>query len=164
MKRRFCAALMFAVLLTALLAACNSKTLDTIEDAVEQRMDTVEDVVEQRVNELEENVWITPAPIPMAEIPEAGDPEGREDAVGADTLSSGPQSSERTEMLTKEEAETIALKHAGLAAAEVSRLHTGYEVDDGVPEYDVQFYYDRWEYEYEIHAYSGRILSFEKDD
>jgi len=66
--------------------------------------------------------------------------------------------------LTREEAEAIALEHAGFAANQVKYLHTEYEIDDGRPQYEVSFHQDRWEYDYEIDAETGRILSFEKDD
>lgn len=66
--------------------------------------------------------------------------------------------------LTKEQAEVIALEHAGLTADQVKRLRTEYEIDDGIPRYEVQFRYDRWEYDYEINAENGNILSFDRDD
>ena len=66
--------------------------------------------------------------------------------------------------LTKEQAQEIALKHAGFTADQVERLRTEYEIDDRVPQYDVEFYVDQWEYEYEIHAESGDIISFDKDN
>ena len=66
--------------------------------------------------------------------------------------------------LTKEQAQEIALKHAGFTADQVERLRTEYEIDDRVPQYDVEFYVDQWEYEYEIHAKSGDIISFDKDN
>ena len=65
--------------------------------------------------------------------------------------------------LTKEEAIAIALKHAGLAKDQVSRLKAEFDYDDGVPEYDVDFHCDGMEYDYEIHGESGRILSWDKD-
>ena len=65
--------------------------------------------------------------------------------------------------LTKEEAIAIALKHAGLAKDQVSRLKAEFDYDDGVPEYDVDFYCDGMEYDYEIHAESGKLLSWDKD-
>lgn len=65
--------------------------------------------------------------------------------------------------LTAEQAQTIAVEHAGLTLSQVSRLQTKYEIDDGVPQYDVEFRYDGVEYNYEIHADTGKILSFEKD-
>ena len=66
--------------------------------------------------------------------------------------------------LTEEDAAAIALAHAGLTAEQVQGLHTMYEIDDGVPEYEVDFRMDRTEYEYTIHAETGEILSFEMDD
>ena len=66
-------------------------------------------------------------------------------------------------MLTAEDAKAIAVEHAGLIGQQVSRLRAEYEIDDGVPQYDVEFYHDGIEYSYEIHAETGQILSFEKD-
>lgn len=66
--------------------------------------------------------------------------------------------------LTAEEAQAIALANAGFTADQVTRLRTEPELYDRVPHYDVEFHEGRWEYEYEIHAETGEILSFEKDD
>ncbi len=69
----------------------------------------------------------------------------------------------KSERLTKEEARNIALKDAGLTKDQVSRLKVEFDYDDGVPEYDVEFTHDGWEYEYEIHAETGAIRSRDKD-
>ena len=69
-----------------------------------------------------------------------------------------------TPALTLEEAQNIALKHAGFAANQVTALHTEYEVEHGIPQYDVEFHHGAWEYDYEIHADTGEILSYSKDD
>ncbi len=69
-----------------------------------------------------------------------------------------------TTILTREEAEAIALAHVGLTREEVTRLRVEYDIDDGVPQYEVEFYKDGWEYDFEIHAETGAILSYEKDD
>ena len=66
--------------------------------------------------------------------------------------------------LTLEEAQNIALKHAGFAADQVMALHTEYEIEHGIPQYDVEFHHGTWEYDYEIHADTGEILSYSKDD
>lgn len=66
--------------------------------------------------------------------------------------------------LTLEEAQSIALEHAGFAADQVTALHTEYEIEHGIPQYDVEFHYGNWEYDYEIHADTGEILSYSKDD
>ena len=67
------------------------------------------------------------------------------------------------EKLTKEQAQAIALDHAGLKADQVTRLHVEYEVDDGVPEYSVEFVKGNYEYDYTIHAQTGKILEHDKD-
>ena len=66
--------------------------------------------------------------------------------------------------LTKAEAEAIALKHAGFTAGQVKGLRSEYDFDDGVARYEVEFRVGQWEYDYDVHAESGKILSFEKDD
>ena len=66
--------------------------------------------------------------------------------------------------LSLEEAQNIALKHAGFAADQVTLLHTEYEIEHGIPQYDVEFHHEYWEYDYEIHADTGKILSYSKDD
>lgn len=75
-----------------------------------------------------------------------------------------PASTEPERVLTKEEAQAIALAHAGFTAEQVRFLRTEQELRDRTPHYDVEFKEGRWEYEYEIHAETGAILSFEKDD
>lgn len=67
------------------------------------------------------------------------------------------------EKLTPEQAQEIAFQHAGLLKNQVSRLKTEFDYDDGVPEYDVEFRHNGWEYEYEIHAQTGNILFWDKE-
>lgn len=67
------------------------------------------------------------------------------------------------DQISPAQAAEIALNHAGLTADQVQYLHTEYEIDDRIPQYDVQFYMDRMEYEYEIHAETGEILSSDRD-
>ena len=66
--------------------------------------------------------------------------------------------------ITLEKAQEIALKHAGFTADQVTALHTEYEVEHGVPQYDVEFHHEHWEYDYEINAETGEIMSYSKDD
>ena len=66
--------------------------------------------------------------------------------------------------LSLEEAQNIAFNHAGFTVDQVTALHTEYETEHGIPQYDVEFHYDGWEYDYEIHADTGEILSYTKDD
>ena len=67
-------------------------------------------------------------------------------------------------VLTAEEAKQIALKHAGLTENLVLGLYAQYEIEHGTPVYDVEFHHRMWEYDYEIHADTGEILAFSKDE
>lgn len=75
-----------------------------------------------------------------------------------------PKTASAPALLTDEEAAAIALEHAGVSADQVTGLRISYELDDGIPEYDVEFFFDRMEYDYTIHAETGEILSFDMDD
>ena len=67
------------------------------------------------------------------------------------------------EPIGEDRAKAIALGHASLSEADVTRLKVEYEIDDGVHQYDVEFHHGDYEYEYEVDAYSGAILSADKD-
>lgn len=85
-------------------------------------------------------------------------------AENSTTFSTTHASSLPKPALTLEEAQKIALEHAGLTADQVTQLHTEYEIEHGIPQYDVEFHQSNWEYDYEIQADTGEILSFSKDD
>lgn len=80
-------------------------------------------------------------------------------SLPGDTTSPNPNA----EKITQAEAREIALKHAGFTADQVERLRTEYEIDDRVPQYDVEFHVNGMEYEFEIHAETGEILSYDRD-
>ncbi len=61
------------------------------------------------------------------------------------------------------EAKAIALAHAGLAQADVSQMICKLDYDDGVAEYEVEFWDGTTEYDYEINAVSGAIISYDYD-
>ena len=119
------------------LAGCSAsgaaRTLDTAEDLMEEKLEAVEDSAERAIRKA-----ATPEPT----------------AVPADPI---------FDPVTKEKAEQIALDHLGLSKNQVTRLRTDYEIDDGIGHYDVQFYSGDWEYEFEIHAETGKILSCDRD-
>ena len=68
-----------------------------------------------------------------------------------------------TKRISAEEAKAIALAHAGLTADQVKGLRSEYDRDDGKPVYEIEFRVGNWEYDYEIHAETGKILDWEKD-
>ena len=66
--------------------------------------------------------------------------------------------------ISEEEAIDISLQHEGFSFDQITAFMVQFEYDNGQPEYDVQIRKDRQDYEYEIHAVTGQILSREIDD
>ena len=66
--------------------------------------------------------------------------------------------------ITLEEAMDLALTHAGFLAEEVTFTKTEFETEDKIPQYDISFRQNGIEYDYDIDAQSGSILSFDKDE
>ena len=62
-----------------------------------------------------------------------------------------------------EKAKEIALAHAGLSNDKVSFVKAKLDYEDGVKVYDVEFYSGNVEYDYEIDAANGAILSVDND-
>lgn len=88
---------------------------------------------------------------------------GGTDTPVVDPNTSAATTTATTVTITEEEAKTVALEDAGLTADAVERLMVTYDLDDGVPEYHVEFYEGGTEYEYEIHAETGTIRSRDID-
>ena len=65
--------------------------------------------------------------------------------------------------MTLEEAKNIAFKHAGIDGANAVFDDQDFDVDDGVPHFELEFKLDGVEYEYDIHALTGEVLKFEQD-
>ena len=89
-------------------------------------------------------------------------------AVSADSaantpVQTQPAASGTVPMLTREQAEQIALDYLGFAPDQVSRLRSEFEIDDGLAQYDIQFFQGDWEYEFEISAEDGRLLSYDRE-
>ena len=68
-----------------------------------------------------------------------------------------------TSNISIDKAKEIALNHAGLAANQVSFVKAEKDMDDGIVKYDIEFYYNNREYNYEINANNGSIMSYEQD-
>lgn len=143
MKFRFCAALLLAALAIPIFAGCAifAQPLDAAEKTMTPHLEVAEEVIEPFVD-----VIISEESVPMAPAP----------AVQTETA-------RPTTLLTKEEAEKIALEHAGFTADQVQRLRTKLDYDRGKPEYEVEFHVDRVEYDYEIDAETGKVRSADKD-
>ena len=62
-----------------------------------------------------------------------------------------------------EKAKEIALSHAGLSHGSVSFVKAEPDYDDGIKTYDIEFYSGNVEYDYEINAANGAIISVDRD-
>ena len=82
---------------------------------------------------------------------------------GSGNTNSNSSSNASTVAISEEKAKEIALKHANLTSDQVTFGKIKLDFDDGVQEYDIEFYYNNKEYSYEIDANSGTILSYEQD-
>ena len=103
-----------------------------------------------------------------AETPAAGDDDGTASAPAA--ASPSPSAGQTTggqaaaTAVTEEQARETALSHAGLTADQVTFVRSELDRDDGRLMYDVEFYTsDYKEYDYEIDAATGEILSYDYD-
>ena len=79
------------------------------------------------------------------------------------TASSGTGTQGETTDIGVERAKSIALNHAGLSASDVTFVRSVLEYDNGRAEYEVEFWKDNVEYDYEIDASTGNILSADRD-
>lgn len=65
--------------------------------------------------------------------------------------------------ITEDDAKRIALDRVGLKEKDVTFLNAKLDYDDGQYYYDVEFYHDIDEYDFEIDAYTGKVLEFDYD-
>ena len=66
-------------------------------------------------------------------------------------------------LVTKAKAEEVALGHAGLQKSQVKFFECKLDRENGIKVYEVEFDYGGYEYEYEVNAVSGKIISVEKN-
>ena len=83
--------------------------------------------------------------------------------TGQTTGQTGEQQPQQSISITEEQAKEIAANHAGVAVADLTFHSVSLEEDDGRRVYDVEFYSGSTEYDYEIDAYTGKVLSFDYD-
>ena len=60
-------------------------------------------------------------------------------------------------------AKEIALADAGVKESDAKKLRVKFDFDDGRAEYEVEFHSNKFDYDYEIDAVTGRIIKAEKD-
>ena len=89
----------------------------------------------------------------------SGTGEATQDASGTTTQSQA--STETTGGITEDEARSIALADAGVAENDVVAMHVSRSIDHGQELYEIEFFANMTEYDYEISAADGTI--YEKD-
>ena len=65
--------------------------------------------------------------------------------------------------ITEEQAKEAALSHAKLSSADVTFVKIHLDTDDGVKTYDIEFLSGTSEYDYEINAQTGEVISWDND-
>ena len=65
--------------------------------------------------------------------------------------------------ISLDKAKEIALSHAGLSADQVTFVQVNMDFDDGIQKYDIKFYCNGQEYDYEINSSNGQIIQFDYD-
>lgn len=65
--------------------------------------------------------------------------------------------------ISLDKAKEIALSHAGLGSDQVTFVQANKDFDDGIQKYDIEFYCNGKEYDYEINASNGEIIQYDYD-
>ena len=73
------------------------------------------------------------------------------------------QATKKSDYIGMDKAKQIAFNHAGVNGANARFDDQEFDIDDGVPSYELEFDVNGNEYEYDIHAVSGAILDYEHD-
>ena len=76
---------------------------------------------------------------------------------------SGVVAQQSTQYITERQAELEALTHARVAEADAQGLAAALDKDDGRVNYDVDFISGEYDYDYEIDAITGEVISFDKE-
>ena len=66
-------------------------------------------------------------------------------------------------LISTSKAKQIALSRAGVSSSKAYFTKAKLDYDDGIRVYEIEFYAGNYEYEFEISAKSGNILSYERD-
>ena len=152
MKKRVLIAL--AVLGTVFITACGGND-SSASPSQDDRAAVVTPTVTQEATpavteEVKEEVTATPTAETTA-------------APAADNGVSQAQNNTSGDDIGEAKAREIALEHAGLAEADVTFVKVRLDRDDGRLDYDVDFYSGNTEYNYEIDAATGEIVSFDSE-
>ncbi len=85
------------------------------------------------------------------------------DVVKGKTTGTSSGSSASKTLIGAAKAKSVALEHAGLTSSAVRGLECELDTQYGVKVYEVDFEYGKYDYSYDIDAYSGKVLRYEKE-
>lgn len=124
---------------------------------------TMEGTVETAVEEtLADSGETSAAERNETETPGAGEAAAVRNETAAETYT-GAAAGVQASLLTEEEVRAIALNDAGVTEQEVSGIRIELDTEDGIQEYEVDFYVGNTEYDYDIDAMTGEIRSMDMD-
>ncbi len=94
---------------------------------------------------------------------EANDDKHQSTPSAPSTTPNTTPSTNSNSTITASRAKEIAPEHAKLTGKNVSFIKVEKDFDDGTEQYEIEFYFGGYEYEYEINAKTGAIISHEKE-
>ena len=109
----------------------------------------------------------TPAEDQTTDDQQATATEEVQEDTAADTTQAEPaaatQADAAAEGISEQEAKEIALNHAGFKESDVEFTKVNKEMDDGVWQYEIEFVAGEMEYDYDINAETGDVMSFDSE-
>lgn len=79
-----------------------------------------------------------------------------------DYLMSSGTGNNNNNYIGSDRAREIVLNHAGLTSNDVTFSKVELDVDYGIATYEIEFFYNYFEYDYEVDALTGEILKYER--
>lgn len=127
------ASLIFALSFTA----CNNQTVNDIQSDMNSATESVTDFIESTADAVSDTV------------------QSAESALNSAVTS--------TAKITADDAKATALKHAGLTESDVTNITVDLDRDDGILKYEIDFYSGGIEYDYDVNAETGYVISADKE-
>ena len=88
---------------------------------------------------------------------------GQSQAQQSSGSSQGQQTADSSQYIGTEKAKQIALNHAGVSSSSATFTKTKLDRDDGIYVYEIEFISGEIDYDYEINATTGNVISFDTE-
>ncbi len=172
MKKKFVALFAAAGLMAAVVTGCQGAQAGTQAESVPGQDLAVDDTADAAGTEAAaaDTAGTDAAGTEAADTAGTGaaaDTAGTGAAAGTGTTGTGTAAGQAGQpsgaSITEEDAKRIALEDAGVSEADILAMQVGYEMEHGRTKYEIEFYAGNMEYDYEINAETGEIISFDQD-